>query len=48
MDVEDNEFFVLQGAMNTLSQSGFPPILFECNDKRQHGNLFDILEKNGI
>ena len=45
MDVEDNEFFVLQGAMKTLSLSGFPPILFECNDKTKHGNLFDILKK---
>lgn len=45
MDVEDNEFFVLQGAMNTLSHSGFPPILFECNDKTKNENLFDILKK---
>lgn len=44
MDVEDNEFFVLQGATKTLSLSGFPPILFECNDKTKNGNLFDILE----
>jgi FkbM family methyltransferase len=45
MDVEDNESFVLQGAMNTLNMSGFPPILFECNDKTKNGELFNIMEK---
>ena len=45
MDVEDNESFVLQGAMKTLSLSGFPPILFECNDQTKNENLFDILKK---
>ena len=45
MDVEDNEFFVLQGGVNTLKISGFPPILFECNDKTKNGKLFDIMEK---
>jgi FkbM family methyltransferase len=45
MDVEDNESFVLQGAMNTLKMSGFPPILFECNDKTKNTELFDIMEK---
>ena len=45
MDVEDNESFVLQGAMNTLKMSGFPPILFECNDKTKNSELFDIMEK---
>jgi FkbM family methyltransferase len=45
MDVEDNESFVLKGAMNTLKMSGFPPILFECNDKTKNMELFDIMEK---
>ena len=45
MDVEDNESFVLQGAMNTLKMSNFPPILFECNDKTKNMELFDIMEK---
>jgi hypothetical protein len=45
MDVEDNESFVLKGAMNTLKLSGFPPILFECNDKTKNMELFDIMEK---
>ena len=45
MDVEDNEFFVLQGAMLTLSLSNFPPILFECNDKAKNSNLFELLNK---
>ena len=45
MDVEDNESYVLKGAMNTLKMSGFPPILFECNDKTKNMELFDIMEK---
>lgn len=45
MDVEDNESFVLQGAMKTLSLSSFPPILFECNDQTTNEDLFDILKK---
>jgi FkbM family methyltransferase len=44
MDVEDNESFVLQGAMNTLKLSGYPPILFECNDKTKNTELFSIIE----
>jgi len=44
MDVEDNELFVLQGGVNTLKQSGYPPILFECNDKNQNSELFHFIE----
>lgn len=44
MDVEDNELFVLQGGIKTLKQSGYPPILFECNDKMQHIELFQFME----
>jgi len=32
MDVENNEFNVLRGALNTLLESNYPPILFESND----------------
>ena len=32
MDVENNEFNVLRGALNTLRESNYPPILFESND----------------
>ena len=31
MDVENNELNVLRGALNTLRESGYPPILFESN-----------------
>ena len=44
MDVEDNELFVLQGGINTLKLSGYPPILFECNDRTNNSDLFQFLE----
>jgi FkbM family methyltransferase len=44
MDVEDNELFVLQGALDTLKQSGYPPILFECNDIVRNSELFRFIE----
>ena len=31
MDVENNELNVIRGALNTLRESGYPPILFESN-----------------
>lgn len=31
MDVENNELNVLRGALDTLRESGYPPILFESN-----------------
>jgi FkbM family methyltransferase len=33
MDVENNELNVLRGALHTLRESGYPPILFESNEK---------------
>jgi FkbM family methyltransferase len=45
MDVEDNELFVLQGGINTLKQSGYPPILFECNDRNKNSELFHFIEE---
>jgi len=43
MDVEENEYFVLLGARNTLELSGFPPILFECNNPGENKQLFEYL-----
>lgn len=45
MDVEDNEQYVLDGARETLKNSNYPPILFECNDQAKHQRLFDIIEE---
>jgi FkbM family methyltransferase len=43
MDVEENEYFVLLGARNTLELSGFPTILFECNNPSENKQLFEYL-----
>jgi FkbM family methyltransferase len=43
MDVEENEYFVLLGARNTLEESGFPAILFECNNPGDNKQLFEYL-----
>ena len=43
MDVEENELFVLKGAQQTLENSGFPPILFECN--RENRELFRYIHE---
>ena len=45
MDVEDNEYFVLLGAKNTLDACNRPPILFECNDVVKNAQLFDYLKE---
>lgn len=42
MDVEENELFVLYGALQTLEQSGYPPIVFESNTG-DNTPLFDYL-----
>jgi FkbM family methyltransferase len=47
MDVEDNEYYVLLGAKETLEASNYPTILFECNDKVKNQNLFDYLVSLG-
>jgi FkbM family methyltransferase len=31
MDVEENELYVLQGAVETLRNSNYPTIIYECN-----------------
>jgi FkbM family methyltransferase len=42
MDVEDNELFVLKGALITLKQSNYPIILFESNNSNTE--LFSFLK----
>jgi FkbM family methyltransferase len=43
MDVEDNELFVLKGANETLKNSNYPKILFECNDIFKSQELFNYI-----
>lgn len=45
MDVEDNELNVLKGARKTLSDNGYPKILFESN--RTNPELFNYLNEFG-
>lgn len=42
MDVEENELFVLKGALNTLKKSNYPKILFESNNSNEE--LFSFLK----
>ena len=42
MDVEENELFVLKGALITLKKSNYPKILFECNNSNEE--LFSFLK----
>ena len=41
MDVEENELFVLKGALDTLKKSNYPTILFESNNSNE--KLFNFL-----
>jgi FkbM family methyltransferase len=45
MDVEENEYHVLKGAVKTLERSGYPTILFEANNDNQQ--LFDLIKSLG-
>ena len=45
MDVEDNELFVLKGAVETIKRSGYPRILFESNSTNPP--LFEFLQGLG-
>jgi len=45
MDVEENELYVLKGAVNTLRRSGLPKILFESNSVNEP--LFNFLKELG-
>jgi len=44
MDVENNELYVLKGAIETIKRCGYPHIIFECNDRKQHEELFNLIE----
>ena len=43
MDVENNELNVLRGALDTIRESDYPPILFESNDSNPE--LFGFLRE---
>ena len=45
MDVENNEQQVLEGGLTTIKKCNYPHILFECNDKEHHIQLFTFLEE---
>lgn len=45
MDVEENEYYVLQGALKTLDRCKYPKILFESNDDNQP--LFQLINSLG-
>ena len=45
LDVEDNEQYVLEGAKQTIIESEYPPIMFECNDRAKHQGLFDVIQE---
>jgi len=45
MDVEENEYYVLKGATETLKRCGYPRILFESNDDNKQ--LFEFIENLG-
>ena len=44
MDVEENELYVLKGAVETLEKSNYPTILFESN--RDNPELFGFLQND--
>ena len=44
MDVENNEKYVLEGAIETIKRCDYPHIIFECNDRNQHAELFELIE----
>jgi FkbM family methyltransferase len=45
MDVEDNELYVLKGALNTIKKNNYPRILFESNNNNTQ--LFDYVKEIG-
>ena len=45
MDVEENELYVLKGALKTLEKCNYPTIIFECNDENKE--LFDYIKEIG-
>ena len=49
MDVENNEYFVLLGAQETLQRNNYPRILFELNDNENNykDEIFTLLGSYG-
>ena len=47
IDVEENEYYALLGAQESLRKSGFPKILFECNTPTNDSQLFSFLKSLG-
>ncbi len=45
LDVEGSEYKALLGASHTLARSGYPPIIFECNDHAWYADSKDKLFK---
>lgn len=45
MDVEENELYVLKGALNTIKKNNYPKILFESNYNNQE--LFNFIKEIG-
>jgi len=43
MDIEGNEINAIKGGLETLKNSGYPPILFEANNPSASGDLFNLL-----
>lgn len=49
MDVENNEYFVLLGADETIKRNNYPRILFEVNDSENNykKEIFSLLDSYG-
>jgi len=47
IDVEDNEYYVLLGAKETLKRSNFPRIIFELNNFENGKKIIDLLNEYG-
>lgn len=47
MDIEDNEYYAILGALESVKRSSYPTILFECNNIEKNKRLFDLLLELG-
>lgn len=45
IDVEENEKQVIEGAIKTIEMCNYPHVLFECNNRVAHSDLFSLLHK---